>query len=158
MKTSEVARLIDCEVDRLFREHPPAYDQYCRNPVTGAGYVGGRDPTEPQKRAARCALLAREWFYLHGPRDAPPLPLSHFDIPELKYTDALGHMVSQFANSLHANKWQVNNHPSFEEFVRGVLASEYASDFVLKDEAFCRRYSPRPLRGLQHGPIWRPEH
>ena len=72
--------------------------------------------------------------------------------------DPLGHLVVDFTRSLEANGWEINNHPSFEEFARGVLASEYAPDFTRKNEALLKRYPPRALAGIGPGQVWRPEH
>jgi hypothetical protein len=101
-----------------------------------------------------CALLAREWFVVYGPRDAQPLPLSGGEIEDLKYTDPFSHIVSCFGYSLRAHDWDFNTHPSFEDFARGVMASKDAPDFVKKDKALRKRYKPRPLRGLSPGLCW----
>jgi hypothetical protein len=149
------------EVDRLFRENPPRHGQQCVNPVTGGWYLGGDDPIAPQKRAARRALLAREWFALNGPPDAQPLPLSAFEIEKRKYMPgnkqpSLDYIVSCFAYSFRARRYDPKNHPSFADFARGVTASEYAPYFVKNDEELRRRYPPRHLHGLNPGHCWEP--
>jgi hypothetical protein len=40
------------EVERLFREAECQFGQICENPITGAKWVSGHDPVEPQKEAA----------------------------------------------------------------------------------------------------------
>jgi hypothetical protein len=152
------ASIIKSHVDQVFRDAAPQRGRLCRNPVVGGEWLVGADPITGQKKEARRALLAREWFYLHGPMDAPPLPLSGFEQDELRYHDPLGHLVTDFARSLEANGWEINGHPSFEEFARGVLASKYAPDFTRKNEALCKRYPPKPLPGIGPGQVWRPEH
>jgi hypothetical protein len=108
------------------------------------------------KELARRALVAREWFFLHGPPDAPALPLSDEDQSKVRYSDPLGHLVAEFARSLDANGWDINNHPSFEEFARGALASEFSPDFTRKNTELLKRFPPRPLRGLREGQVWYP--
>ena len=84
---------VDREVERLFREHPPVYGKLCVNPVHGGLYVGGIDPIQPQKEAARRRLLAREWFRLHGPADAQPLPVSDGERSKMKARCTLFHYI-----------------------------------------------------------------
>jgi hypothetical protein len=150
--------IIKEHVDQLFRDAAPLRGQLCRNPIVGGEWLVGEDPINVQKRRAHRALVAREWFFLHGPGDAPPLPLSGFEQDDLRYHDSLGHLVADFGRSLKANDWEINGHPSFEEFARGVLASEYAPDFTRKNEALLKRYPPRPLAGIGPGQVWRPVH
>ena len=149
--------LVDREVERLFRKSPPLRGELCSNPVTGSGYVGGIDPIKPQKEAARGALLAREWFFVHGPTDAPPLPINGRERGSIKYRDPMSHLVSQFCNSLDANHWDINAHPGFEAYSRGVMASPFAADIVRKDETMLKRYPPKELNYIHPGMIWRPE-
>jgi hypothetical protein len=148
------ARLIKREVKHLFEKYPPVYDKLCRNPVTGGDYVGIVDPTEEQKDLAQRMLLAREWFYVYGPPDAPPLPLAHYE--HKRYSTPMEHLVSDFATSLGANNFEFHKHPSFEDFARGVMASEYGNPFVKKSRKLRKRYPPRPLPGIVRGPVWRP--
>ena len=75
--TTNFKSLIEKEVDRLFGE-PDAANI---NPITGMVNWG---PDEPQKRAAIVPLLAREWFAVYGPPDAPRLPLSDDDVDDYR--------------------------------------------------------------------------
>ena len=68
--------LIKREVDRLFAELNAKRGERCVNPVTSGGFVWGIDPIATQKKEAIAALLAREWFAVNGPPDAPLLPLN----------------------------------------------------------------------------------
>ena len=151
---------IKLQVDLLFRDAPPVHGQRCQNPVTGGFYIGFEDPIAPQKRMACRALLARVWFALCGPQDAQPLPISDVEIEDRKYAwgnqSSLSYIVSCFGYSLRAHNWDFSNHPSFEDFVRGVLAAGYAPDFVKEDEALRKRYPPCPLCGLNPGNCWEP--
>jgi hypothetical protein len=143
------------EVDRLFRNISGERGDICFNPITGGSFVLGEDPLPPQKETAREALLAREWFVKHGPTDAPPLPLSSAEIEYLKYgRRAIDGIVSRFAVSLRALNWDFSRHPGFEDFARGVMASEKGPWFILEDKALHRRYPPRPLAGLGPYLLW----
>lgn len=148
-------RLVDIEVERRFKENPPLYGEECTNPVTGDRYIGGVEPVEPQKQAARGALLARAVFAIRGPADAPPLPVDNWD--KVKYKDAMNHLVAQFCVSLKAHLWDLGSHPGFELYARGVMASPYAADIVRKDDAMRRRYPPQVLNYIRPGMIWYPE-
>ena len=144
------------EVDRLFKADAHRQGQGCEWPVLGGGYIRGLDRTKKMRDLAVRALVARDWFSENGPPDAPELPLSDRYIPELKYTTPIRHMTSYFASSLSRNDWDFKNHPSFEDFARGVLASPEAPDFLKNNKEFCKRYPPRPLPGLEMGFVWRP--
>ena len=148
--------IIQERVDQLFRGAAPQRGHLCRNPVVGGDWLVGEDPITVQKKKAHRALLAREWFFLHGPKDAPPLPLSDWEQADLRYHDPLGHLVVDFARSLEANGWQFNGHPSFEDFARGVLAARSSPNFTRKNAALLKRYPPKPLAGIGLGQVWRP--
>jgi hypothetical protein len=159
--TNEPNQNADLLVERLFKANSPVAGQRCQNPVTGGWYMGKLDPIAPQKRDARRALLAREWFKVCGPEDAQPLPLSSEEIEDMKYAwdskhPALSYIKSRFAFSLQAHGYDFNSHPSFEDFACGVTASEHAPDHVKKDEELRKRYPPRPLLGLNAGNCWEP--
>lgn len=166
-----IARL----VDELFSTG--RYGEPFDNPVTGACFIYGDDVgdfrIEPQKEATRRALLAREHFARVGPPELQPLPLSSNEISDRKYDwaagasaefRALAFISSRFADSLESNGWDYKGHPSFEDYVRGVLASKHPDlddlpsivrfDFI----ALHKRYPPRPLPGLQLDShlTWRP--
>src|SRR5437870_1229989 len=113
---------IDMEVDRLFSEMLSQHDEMCRNPVTGAGFVRGLDPIEPQKQSACRALRAREWFAIYGPHDAPPLPVHWNELQRAKRGGDLPHLVAYYCQSLEGVDFAVNQHPPFEAYARGVFA------------------------------------
>jgi hypothetical protein len=159
--SSPKPRIINSYVERLFKD-PPARGQLWQNPVHGGNFVYGEDPIEPQKRAAHRALLAREWFYVFGPHDAPPLPLSHWEIQDMRYgTYKFGanagfyHLIAQFAKSL-GEDWDFNIHPAFPDYASSVLAHPDAPDFLKNDEELCKRYPPRALCTLGPGLCWEP--
>ena len=152
---------VDRLVEDLFAKNPGRYGQQCENPVTGGRYVGGLDPIEPQKRMARDALLAQEMFAVLGPKDMQPLPISDEEIEDLKYAwdskqPALSFILACFGSSVRANDFDLTSHPDFEDFARGIMASEYAPDFVKNDEVLLKLYPPCPLPGLGPGLVWEP--
>ena len=147
--------IIRAHVDRMYRAAPKD-EQFYSDPVFGAEWLKSAMPMAKQKKGARRALLAREWFYLHGPSDAPPLPLDGEEQADLKYRDPLAHLVTQFSKSLAANGWDIHSHPSFKAYARGVMASPLAADLVRNDDAMRKRYPPRELQFILSGMIWRP--
>jgi hypothetical protein len=147
MNDYRIARL----VDELFSAHQ--HGGICQNPVTGGSYVHGEDPVEPQKMLARRALLAREWFAEYGPADVQPLPLSDGEREDLKRGGIL-HILAWYARSLEARDYNVQQHPSFEDYARGVMAS--APGFICNDERLRKRFPPRPLEWLNNAMVWEP--
>ncbi len=147
-------------VDRLFSDSAPLRGRLGVNPIIGGYYVGGEN-LRTQKRMVCLALRARKWFAVYGPQDAQPLPLSDAEIEDRKYAPgstqpSLSYIVSCFGYSLRANDWDFNSHPSFDDFARGVMASERSPDFVKNDEALRKRYPPCPLSHLNAGNCWDP--
>ena len=148
--------LIKSYVDYLFRTYPPIRGGQSLNKITGGWYIGFEDPIGPQKRQAHRALLAREWFAIYGPKDAPPLPLSDLEMEELTFTDPFSHIVQCFAHSLRSRNWNFNIHPSFDDFARGCTASSHAPDLIKTAEALRKRYPPCLLHDLGPGLCWEP--
>lgn len=146
--------LIGREVERLFSENPGSDGGHYENPVTGGRFVHGFDPIEPQKEAAYRALLAREWFAVNGPADAPQLPITYEEREYLKWQTGrpLDYVVAQFAGSLLTH-YDVTEHPSFSEFVSGLQwdHDNGGSALPLSREGLAelkRRFPPRQLEGL----------
>ena len=117
------------------------------NPVTGGGFVWGVDPIAPQKKAAIEALLAREWFAVNGPRDAPPLPLNIDDRDHFRGAGGLTAIVGFYARSLSRQDYDVRKHPSFDDFACGLMAIAMETGLwgLEKDETLIRRFPPRSL-------------
>jgi hypothetical protein len=143
------------EVDQIFREAFLPRGSICENPVTGGKFVRGVDPIKPQKQRAERALRARDWFARHAPPDAPSLPLCYGDREDLK-RGGLPHIVAWFARSLEARAYDYHEHPSFDDYARGVLASPYAPEFITQDRELLRRFPAFPLSGLGPGLYWDP--
>jgi len=152
---SDLDKAIASEVDRMFREADDRMYETRTNPVTGGRWVRGLDPIKPQKQAAYRALKARAGFAVTAPPDAPPLPLSYGEREDLK-VGGLSHLVAWYARSLQARNYDVYEHPSFEDYARGVLASPYAPPFITEDEQLTARFPPTPLNGLGPGLYWSP--
>jgi hypothetical protein len=108
-----------------------------------------------KKRASRRALYARKWFALDGPRDAPPLPLSYVEREDLK-SEGSGflRMVAYYARSLEAQEYNLEVHPSFDDYACGVMACDHTPEFMTDDEELRRRFPPRPLTGLDTCLYW----
>jgi hypothetical protein len=152
VKLSET--LVGREVERLFGENPGSHGGQYENPVTGGRFIYGVDPIAPQKDAACRALLAREWFALNRPADAPQLPITYEEREYLKWRTGrpLDYVVAQFARSLGTH-YDVTEHPSFSEFVSGLLwdHDNSGSGLPLSAEGLAelkRRYPPQKLEGL----------
>ena len=159
------SELVDREVERLFKESAPVYNQLCRNPVTGGTYIGGLDPTKIQKEQARRPLLTREWFKLNGPADAQPFPVSYDEREALKGTGLLFHILAWYARSLEGRKYNVIEHPTFVDYASGVLweGELPKGGFVhlpnYPPEQLCElevRFPPRMLKGMSPGALWLP--
>ena len=156
MKTV-VALNLETEVDRLFNEAPDRNDPWERtNPLTGGRWVPRLDPIGPQKKAARRALRARMWFAENGPPDAPPLPLSYDERETLKAEGGLARIVGWYARSLAALEYDVDEHPRFDDYACGVMASPHTPDLIKHDPHLRKRFPARPLRGLGSGLYWDP--
>ena len=146
---------ITAQVDRIYAAQGWAPNELAYDPFAECSFVYGVDPIEPLKAHACRALLAREHFALNGPKDAPPFPVSPSARENLK-SGGLPHIIAWFARSLDGCDYNLNQHPMFDEYARGVMASEYAPDFIRNDEELLRRFPPRPLDGLGAGLCWVP--
>ena len=137
--------------------------EWCVNPITGGGFVMGLDAIAMQKKKAIAALLAREWFAVNGPPDAPLLRLNDDDRDRFKRSGGLTALVGFYARSLSRRgygrqRYDVCNHPSFDDFARGLmaLAKEQGLWNLERDETLIRRFPPRPLVGMTPSAYWDP--
>jgi hypothetical protein len=143
--------IIEREIDLLFDDP----DSTRIDPVTGA-VNWAREPIGPQKKAAIKPLLAREWFAVYGPPDAPRLPLSHGDVEECRHAGGLKGIVGFYARSLSRQEYDVRTHPLFDDFARGLMAIDTGLWGIEKNEKLKRRFRPRPLVGMTPGAYWAP--
>jgi hypothetical protein len=113
------------------------------------------DPNGRKERAAR------RWFAKHGPRDLQPLPLGYDDRESLKrarhYKQGnASYILALYARSLEGADYDVLKHPSFQDYACGLMASDFAHDFIRNDEAMQKRFPPRTLPYLASGALWQP--
>jgi hypothetical protein len=159
MGDDRVPARIAREVDRLFEaDRKKYYGQCSQIPILGDNYLAGEDVTALKKLAC-AALLAREWFAIHGPADAPPLPLSMGEREDLKCGGPrLNKIIALYARSLDRRNYDVKEHPSFFDYACGLMASEFIGgyDYMQRDEQLRKRFPPRTLEGLGPGLIWQP--
>ena len=128
---------------------------FLTNPITGSVFTT-YDFVDAQMEAAVRALIAREHFAQHGPADVQPLPLSDEERDRLK-SGGVWHVLALFASSWEARNYDLEEHPPFDEYAAGVLASPHAPDLFKKDQELLMRFPPRYLPGLQGGGLhWRP--
>ena len=86
-------------------------------------WVDCQETSAKQRQFERQALAAREWFKQHGPPGAPVFPIGYAEREELKM-GGLPHIIAWYARSLAARKYNFEEHPSFDEYASGVMASE----------------------------------
>jgi hypothetical protein len=163
MATTNFKSPVERQVDQLFSKIKASHGECCVNPITAGGFVKGLDPIATQKKEAIAALLAREWFAVNGPPDAPPLPLSHADVDDYRNARGLKGVVGFYARSLSRQgygrkRYDVCKHPSFDDFGRGlmVIATEKGLWQLEEDETLIRRFPPRPLMGMRPSAYWDP--
>ena len=140
-------------VDQLFAQAKGARGQTGVNPVTGVQFVWGLDPIAPQKRDACRALVARAYFAWANP-GLPPLPLSYGERESIKGRSGIGFILSVYARSFKAGKYDTGRHPQFERYACGVLASRYAPPWIKEDSELIKRFPPKELPGLGSGLYW----
>ena len=86
--------------------------------------------------------------------DASELPLSYQERERLKVC-GVNYIISVFGRSLAYRDFRTEGHPNFDEYARGVMASEMAPPFIREDEQLLRQYPPEPLKGMGPGLQWR---
>jgi hypothetical protein len=145
---------IKVQANLLFKNAPDRSAEVRENPVTGGRFVAGVDPVRPQKLKAQSALEARESFKAQKSDDAPDLPLTYAERERSK-VDGLPYIVSLFARSLACRDYEMEGHPSFDVYARGVMASDMTPMFIREDAQLLRRYPPVPLNGMGPGLMWR---
>jgi hypothetical protein len=122
------------------------------NPITDCAFVHGIDRIDRQIREAAKALWARAWFAELNP-GLPALPLCYSDREKMKRAHPfdMAHLVSWFARSLEAHRYNFDTHSTFEDYARDVLVDQRLRSMF--DPEIAARYPPRPkhLRTLDPG-------
>src|SRR5215218_5314507 len=118
--------------------------------------ISGVDERNQSKGLQGKALRARDWFAVNGPGSLPPLPITYQERESLHVSPLL-YIYSKFARSVASLGYAIEQHPSFEDYARGVMASEqHAPPFITDDEQLKQQFGPTPLEGLGPGLCWRP--
>jgi hypothetical protein len=89
----------------------------------------------------------------NGPPDLQPLPLGYNERERFKH-GGVDHILAWYARSLDCRNYDALAHPAFEDYARGVMASDHAPDFIKKDEELQKRFPPRPLQWLNNALVW----
>ena len=155
-----MSSLIRTEVEKRFAE--TATNPGCMtHPVTGGFWIPGILDELHERKIARRALLAQEYFREYGPPNAPPLPLNGEDMSRLAKTGDFGLAVASFARSLELNDWDVDRHPRYQEYMAGLLSLprfRLAYGTFREPEKLCLCYGAYPLRGLHGNGVCEPGH
>ena len=101
----------------------------------------------------RRARTARKWLAENGPRDLQPLPLGYNERERFKH-GGVDHILAWYSRSLDCRNYDVLAHPAFEDYARGVMASESCPYFIKQDEELQKRFPPRPLACLNNAMVW----
>jgi hypothetical protein len=144
-------------VDHVYDNAEGRFATIRRDPFSCGGYVPLYDYIRPQKEHAVRAVLARQRFANHGPKDIDlqRLPIGSDEQEALKRGGA-PHILAWYARSLESLEYDVILHPSFEDYACGIMAGDGPS-FIIDDEQLRRRFPPRPLPGLDNNSsYWRP--
>jgi hypothetical protein len=109
------------------------------------------------KGLERKATLAPAHFALHGPSNAPPLPIGYDEREHTKRQGPLAKLVGLYARSLENRKYDMAEHPPFDEYARGVMASDHNGHSELKEDVQLKKlFPPCELSGLGPGLYWEP--
>jgi hypothetical protein len=143
-------------VDHAFDSAADRYNYNRRNPIHGGGFVPTFDPIQEQKDAAIRAVLARRW---HAKKhvldfDLQPLPLCFEEREAMQARGPVGRMLKWYARSLSALNYDIIEHPSFHDFVCGMMTDiKGFPEF----EELRKRCPPRALPGLDvKSSYWNP--
>lgn len=126
------------------------------NRFTHGYYLLGIDSLECQIEQALIRLRAVVLFGKKGP-GGWRLPMNFAEREELKLSgNPVAILLSLFARSLDANGFDLNKHPSFEQYAGGFLFLDtpYRKLLVSLDSTILERYPPRPLPGLSTDSYW----
>ena len=144
------------DVRQMFAQAPDRGAQTRTNPITGGGWVPGKDSTEAQIRIAWRALIAQAECASTGLLGGYPLPLSYAAREAGKASGGFGYAVSLFARSLADKEYVLSNHPPFDVYLSGLLARPDIGSYLLgRDPLLAFRFPPTPLVGLDSSGYFR---
>lgn len=159
MKTNRVTKAapshLETCVNRHFEIAEDRDDPVRQNPFTGARFMPEFDSIDKQKEAARRALAAKWWFSFYGPGDLPALPIDPRERSDITYDSPLHWVFANYARSWACYEFGME-HPSFDIYARGVIASPHTPDFIRENPDLLRRFPPIPLLRLCADFVWRP--
>jgi hypothetical protein len=148
-------------VEEAFKTLPKKTGSSCTNPITGGRFIRDLDRMKPQKEAAFRALKARAAFARENPSIPYELPLTYPDRemlktsrPALERDDGeiamftIEYLLALYARSLEANDYDLQAHPSFVTYLRGMMALDHFAQDVPRD--LKRQYPPINLPGLDN--------
>jgi len=148
-KVMTAKAFVEARVLKAFETAPDKDSRFRRNPFTGGSYVAGEDPEDQQIALAVAVVeIALAFKKLEIP-GAPDFPSSYAAREALKGLGPYPHMVALWARSLAANKYRAHDHPTFEDYVAGVLAHPELSAMLQRIyPGFPHHVVPAPLPGL----------
>lgn len=100
------------------------------NPFTGGRFVSGLDSERRQRRDAYKLAEADLCFTSLNVPGLPPFPWGMAEREALKGTNLLNHIVALYARSLESCGYNLSLHPSFRDYVSGVLAEPWLSELL----------------------------
>jgi hypothetical protein len=85
-----------------------------------------------------------------------PFRSPHDEIERYRNEGGLMGLVGFYARSLSRLGWDFQNHPSFEDFARGLMAIDTGLWGIENDETLKKRFPPHRLAGMTPGAYWAP--
>jgi hypothetical protein len=104
----------------------------------------------------RATLDAKLWFDKHGPNMGQSLPTTLEDCLALAALDGRKALLGHYGASLWFLEFAYLRHPPPFDFLRGVMACEYAPETLRNDPELLLEFPPRLLPGLGVGVLWHP--
>lgn len=119
------------------------------NPFTGGRFVPGADSFRKQLEDA-CRLVEVSLSFADlGIAGLPRFPWGMSEREALKGTNLLNHIVALYARSLAYRDYDLNGHPSFSDYVSGVLAEPWlAKLFGDRYPGQVAPFKPKVLPGI----------
>lgn len=113
---------IQALVDRTFNSAEDRKQRVRTNIFTGGRFVSGLDSERQQRRDAYKLVEADLYFMSLNIPGLPSFPWGMAEREALKGTNLQNHIVALYARSLESCGYNLSCHPSFPDYVSGVLA------------------------------------